>query len=331
MDSNRPEAAEFSIIENIYITPHEIGRGSYGTVYAAEYNGKPCVAKEIHPYLSHHQSGQNISTPLDIFIKEINTLSSLKHPSIVQFLGVYFKKDSHVPILVMERMWKNLYDLLAERPNQLPLLIKTHILYDVACGLQYLHGQKQPVVHRDLNANNILLSENLDAKIADLGQAKVLENLSVERLSTTPGNMAHMVPESLKHNPTYDLKLDIFSFGCTVIHLVTEKFPNPTDQFVSSGIGKNSFTKVSEVERRKEAITSIANSTVLLQQVVLQCLHDEPSCRPDISIVCAELTKYIEKLEIQLPEIAQQCKQDKLSLLFILKSQIDQLKRNKKQ
>ena len=171
--SNKPkllEAAEFSIIEDITIKAQELGRGSYGTVFAAVYDGKPCVAKEMHPYLSHHRGGQNAHTPLEIFFKEINTLSNLKHPSIVTFLGVYFRNRSHTPILVMERMWMSLTDLLEQRPRQLPLLIMTHILYDVACGLQYLHGQKKPVVHRDLNANNILLTENLDAKIADLGQ-----------------------------------------------------------------------------------------------------------------------------------------------------------------
>ena len=60
--------------------------------------------------------------------------------------------------------------------NQLPLLIKTHILYGVACGLQYLRGQNKPVVHHNLWANNILLTENMDAKITDLGHAKVLED-----------------------------------------------------------------------------------------------------------------------------------------------------------
>ena len=196
----------------------------------------------IHPFLKHEK--------LEIFVREINILSTLKHPSIVQFLGVYFMDKSHTPILVMEMMWKNLYDLLKEQPYQLFLLSKAHILYDVACGLQYLHSQKKPVVHRDLCPSNILLNENFIAKIADLGQAKPLHNESAQKLSTAPGNVAFMAPETLKKKPTYDTKLDVFSIGCTFIHLVTEKFPAPTDQFVESQGLEGSFHKVTEADRR---------------------------------------------------------------------------------
>jgi len=189
--------AKFSIInENFTIKSDELGRGSYGIVYAAEYYGKPCVAKELHAHLNQH----NTPEPLEDLYKEINTLASLKHPSIVQFLGVHFRSMSTPPILVMERMWKSLSDVLAEQPNQLSLFIKTHILYDVACGLQYLHGQNKPVIHRNLRASNILLNENKDAKITDLGQAKALEKLSVLLLSKTPQDLTCIAQKLVKKN-----------------------------------------------------------------------------------------------------------------------------------
>ena len=202
LDSNPKlaEMAKFSVIEDLTIAARELGRGSYGTVYAAVHSGKPCVAKELHPFLKHDKQ--------ETFIREINTLSTLKHPSIVQFLGVYSKDKSQTPILVMEMMWKNLYSLLEEQPKKLFLLTKAHILYDVACGLQYLHTQKKPVIHRDLHPSNILLNENLNAKIADLGQARPV---SSHKLTSAPGNIAYMAPETLKKKPTYDTKLDVFS------------------------------------------------------------------------------------------------------------------------
>ena len=315
------EIAKFSVIEDLTITAKELGRGSYGTVYAAVHNGKPCVAKEIHPYLKHDK--------LETFVREINTLSTLKHPSIVQFLGVHFKTKSHTPILVMELMWKNLYSLLEEQPNQLHLLTKVHILHDVTCGLQYLHSQKKPVVHRDLHPSNILLNENLIAKIADLGLAKPLHNESAQKLSTAPGNIYYMAPETLKKKPTYDTKLDVFSIGCTIIHLVTERFPAPTDQFVESKEHEGSFRKVSEVDRRIEYLT-LMKHVPMLQQTTRHCLEDAPTNRPTASDICKMLEEYIQKLESEVPLLAKRHKQDKLSLLQLLQSQEDQLERKRK-
>jgi len=304
------ETAQSHIIDDLTIVQNELGRGSYGIVYAAEYNGKPCVAKVMHPFLSSAKNYPRMNANMYI-IKEINTLSRLRHPSIVQFLGVYFKSDSCVPILVMERMWKDLCTQLEEQPNQLPLLIKTHILYDVACGLQYLHGLKEPVIHCCLGTSNIMLNENLEAKIVDFGQAtKHLENL--QKLSTCPGNPAYMPPEALKHNPVYDTKLDIFSFGCTIITLITEKFPMPTDQFITD---TTSYIKVSEVDRRMEYIDLMPSNNDLLKLITLQCLQDVPTCRPAASDICIKLEKHFQQFEVDSHEISKQYKQDKLFLI----------------
>ena len=267
--------AKFSVIEELTITPRELGRGSYYTVYAAYHSGKPCVAKQMHPFLKQDK--------LEYFCREINILSTIKHPSIVQFLGVYFMDKSQTPILVMEMMWKNLYDLLEEQPNQLFLLTKAHILYDVACGLQYLHSQKKPVVHRNLHPSKILLNENLNAKIADLGEAKQLEHASAQKLSTAPGNLPYMAPETLwPKKLKYDTKLDVFSLGCTIIHLVTEKFPAPADMFVESQKLDGSYERVTEANRRIEYLT-LMKDTPVLQHIAYQSLEDAPTRRPTAS------------------------------------------------
>ena len=317
LDSNPrlAEMAKFSVIEDLTIAAKELGRGSYGTVYAAVHSGKPCVAKELHPFLKHDKQ--------ETFVREINTLSTLKHPSIVQFLGVYSKDKSQTPILVMEMMWKNLYSLLEEQQKKLFLLTKAHILYDVACGLQYLHTQKKPVIHRDLHPSNILLNENLNAKIADLGQARPV---SSHKLTSAPGNIAYMAPETLKKKPTYDTKLDVFSLGCTIVHLVTEKFPAPSDQFVESENFEGSFQKVTEADRRVEYLKLMDHVSVL-KQLANHCLEDAATNRPTAGYICDELEKYIHKLESEAPELAKQHNKDKLSLLQLLQHQGSQLER----
>ena len=313
------------IIEDITITPHELGRGSYGTVYAAEYNGKPCVAKEMHPFLSQFVDKYG---SLEVCYKEINTLSTLKHPSIVQFLGVYFRENSEVPILVMEKMWKSLSTIVEDKMEQLPLLIKTHILYDVACGLQYLHGQKKPVIHRDLSANNVLVTEHLRAKIADLGQAKTLKSIKTQKLSTAPGNVLHMAPEALQHGSPYDFKIDIFSFGCTVLHLVTEELPCTTEKFVQSA--NNTFMQVSEADRRKKFIDLVASRSSVLHHIAIQCLDNKPTSRPDAVYIRNELKKYTQVQEADPVNTDSQYKLDILSLLKVIKSQEDQIQEKEK-
>jgi len=88
----------------------------------------------------------------------------------------------------------------------------------------------------------VLLAENFEAKIADLGLAKVVEPLTEQMLC----NLSHMPPEATKHKPVYNETLDVFSFSCVAIHTITEKFPTPTDQYKLS---EQSFIKVSEIER----------------------------------------------------------------------------------
>ena len=171
------------MIKDITITKSEIDRGSYGVIYKAIYSGKECVAKEIHSILI--ETGIKSNVVVQSFIREVNILSTLRHPSIVHFLGVHFREKSHVPILIMEKMWLRLGTLL-ER-SSIPLNFKVNILKDVACGLMYLHSHDPPILHHDLSTGNILLNKNLDAKIADLGLAKAQVTVKKQHLSTVPG------------------------------------------------------------------------------------------------------------------------------------------------
>ena len=307
------------LIEEVTIKDKELGRGSYGSVYAAIYHGKPCVAKKLHPFLPKVR-GKALQ---DIVIEECNILNKLKHPSIVQFYGVC-EDEFKIPIIIMEKLWRSLDALLEEKQNQVSLFTKTHILLDVACGLQYMHNQKIPVIHRDINTRNVMLTEHLQAKIIDLGQAKVLGDEEKQRLSAAPGNIAYMAPETLKTNPTYDTKADIFSLGCVIIYLVTERFPKPTEQFVRVKNKSNVFVKISELDRRKHFIDLMVCNCVL-KEMVYQCLKELPTDRPTASYICAELEKYVEQLQLMSPLLVEQHKQDKLSLLHMLQAKEKQL------
>ena len=110
-------------------------------------------------------------------------MTELRHPNIVQFLGLCFLEGSTLPVLVMERLDSSLDDLLETSPG-LPLALKLSLLTDVSRGLLYLHTQDPLVVHRDLSARNILLTSSLVAKISDLGNAHIV-NLQPGQLART--------------------------------------------------------------------------------------------------------------------------------------------------
>ena len=320
------DSAKFALIEKVSITQNEIGRGSYGVVYGAVYGGTQCVAKEIH----HKLIGEDVSnnTVVETFIKEINILSTLRHPNIVYFFGVHFREGSHVPVLIVERMWMSLAKLLEEQ-SSIPLVIKVHILHDVACGLKFLHDQDPPVMHRDLTANNILVNKSMDAKITDLGLATALEAINSQRLSTAPGSLAHMPPEALQSNPVYSTKLDIFSFGCVSLHTLTQQFPMPTDRFESSQLNKETFLKISECRRRWQYMEKIKDDYTYLVYLISCCIKDQPEYRPDADQVCKWIEDYWDKPEMKqnCPEsLINYCKQDKISLVTLLEQQTTRAK-----
>lgn len=160
----------------------EIGRGSYGRVFKVNYYGTLCAAKEIHSILLESVGRQELERTKTTYLRECRQCCVLRHPNIVQFLGLYYPPPTtqsssgiRLPVIVMELMEESLksYVEFAEQNSTIiPYLSKFSILQDVAQGLRYLHHQNPPVVHRDLSPNNILLTAHLVAKISGLGFAK---------------------------------------------------------------------------------------------------------------------------------------------------------------
>lgn len=186
-------------------------------------NETECAAKIIHSLISY---SSNVG---DRYIREISLLSNLRHPNIVQFLGICEISESSLPALVTEMMHSNLHDFL-ENPNlkdAIPLPHKKSILEDVSKGLIYLH--KENIVHRDLTAKNVLLTSSLVAKIADLGNSRILPEEDFGRLTMLPGTIDYMPPEAHDSNPDYTHKLDIFSFGHLTLFVMTQVSPKSID------------------------------------------------------------------------------------------------------
>ena len=153
-------------LTGVKIHNKELGPGGTGTVYEADYNGIPCAAKRVEPirlrYL--HTVGNRY------FLRECLLHSNLKHENIVKMLGVLYDttdQSSLNPFLVMELMKYTLDQLINEL--FIPMYVKLSILQDVSAGLCYLHSHN--IIHCGINPANILLTNDLVAKIGDFGDA----------------------------------------------------------------------------------------------------------------------------------------------------------------
>ena len=189
-------------------------------------------------------------------------------------MGVYFPPDSDTPILVMERLQVSLAQCLDE--VTLPLKIKYDILLDVANGLNYLHHKTPPIIHRDLTAQNILLTESFNAKISDLGVSKQICLTKSRSQTVVPGNAAVMPPEAFTDHLVYDHKLDVFSYGSLILHTFTQDLPIPVSQLPQDPLN--------EWQRRFAHIAKMGANHPMLP-IARNCLQNDPACRPAMGYI----------------------------------------------
>ena len=133
----------------VTVLGQELGKGAYAKVYSVKCGRKTqFAAKEIHEILQEGaQSPVEKRTLRDNFLREYQQCSKLSHPNIVRVIGVYYKSQQSLPVMVMEIMDDSLTMYIKRLPKDER---KGPILLDVAEGLQYLHAQKPiPIVHRD--------------------------------------------------------------------------------------------------------------------------------------------------------------------------------------
>lgn len=194
----------------------QIGKGSFGVVKLALWRGTDVAVKILH-------TRNNVAINTSEFDTEMNIISKLHHPNILQFLGSCASQNPY--IIVMEHMSKgSLYEHISGIYDKaLTYNMKINIVKDIAKGLAYLHNRKpQCIIHRDLKPSNILLTVSYKAKISDFGisclQAKSNE---IYKMTGETGTYRFMAPEVMKHS-SYSTKVDIWSFGMVIYNIFVE-------------------------------------------------------------------------------------------------------------
>jgi len=267
-----------------------LGTGSYGTVYKAMCDDLPCAGKILHPTL-FQSNDPGAMTIKKRFQRECSFLSEIRHPNIVQYLGLYQDPETQQQVLLMELMDDNLTRFLEQSREPLPYHTQVNICQDVALALAYLHSND--IIHRDLSSNNVLLiGAGNRAKITDFGMAKFFNQTSMTPLTMCPGTEVYMSPEALDNPPVYTKKLDTFSFGVLAIQIITRQFPKPGPRMKKVRDPRDPKRKLQEVvpetERRKSH-TDLIDSTHPLLLTAIDCLNDNEEKRPSAPELCHSL------------------------------------------
>ena len=287
-DEDIPAALRDCVIDNIGIGK-QIGRGANGKILEAKWEGIVVAVKEIHSIFMNEVSDREFQSFKRSFLRECEQSSRLRHPNIVRFLGIYHPPGARVPSLVMERLHCSLTSLLEDNPV-VPIGTKHSIIKDVALGLRYLHTRNPPIIHRDLSSNNVLLSKGMEGKIGDLGTARLVDPRRQSSMTKAPGTVDFMSPEALADiHIHYGKELDVFSFGCVMLHTLAHQWPTPSQAVIINPdtglpIGRT------EVGRRSQYFEEIDRSTSnVLIPLIESCLSNLPKNRPSIVRVCDQL------------------------------------------
>ena len=263
-----------------------LGEGAFGRVTKVYWNELPCAAKEIRDDLNLLNDKNAKRARKGFFVESLQLAGLLRHPNIVQYIGLW-KKPSGDDIIIMELLPRNsLTEYLegtVERICTIPLRVKRKILVDVCRAMIYLHNLRPCVLHRDLTSNNILLTNDFRAKVADFGQARFYADADQEKLSRQPGTKMYMPPEALRPEPKYGKPLDRFSFGCVTLQILTHTWPAPK-------VVANKRPHPWEDRKYLLSNPSPEQRDEFIQPIIIPCLDIKPEKRRTFEAIYHTLT-----------------------------------------
>ncbi|CAN6247795.1 unnamed protein product [Urochloa humidicola] len=284
MVSQRADIAERMIISldeiekatNNFDKARELGGGGHGTVYKG-------ILSSLH-IVAIKRSKIVIKREINEFINEVAILSQINHRNIVKLIGCCL--ETEVPLLVYEFISNGtLYNHLhVNNGTSLSWDHRLRIAVQIARALAYLHSYiSVPILHRDIKSPNILLDDNLTAKLSDFGASRFIP---VERTgidTVVQGTLGYLDPMyySTGH---FSNKSDVYSFGVLLIELLTRKKPDSYRSPEGFGLVKRFCNLLSEGN-----IIHILDSQVVdeggsevddVAKLATQCLELRCSDRP---------------------------------------------------
>ncbi|TYJ15785.1 hypothetical protein E1A91_A10G206700v1 [Gossypium mustelinum] len=274
-----------------------IGSGGYGSVYkAALPTGQVVAVKKLH------QSEDSILiNNLKAFESEIIALLELRHRNIVQMYGFCsHPKHSFLIYEFMERGSLRMVLSNNEQAKELDWKKRLNVVKGLANALTYMHHEhSQPIVHRDISSNNVLLDLDYEARVSDFGTARILKPDS-SNWTSLAGTYGYIAPE-LAYTMRVDEKCDVYSFGVLTIEVLMGTHPGDLLSYLSSSASASTLPFMSNDQHvlLKDVIDKrlsppeieAAEGVVSTIKIAFACLNDNPQHRPTMQQVAQALSR----------------------------------------
>jgi len=197
-----------------YKIVEKLGEGGMGIVYKAHDTKLDRIV--ALKFLPHHLTANEAEKAR--FLQEARAASALNHPNVCTIFDI--KVEQGQQFIVMEYVeGKTLRDALRET-----LKPETAVGYATQIGEALAEAHAKGIVHRDVKAENIMVTAKGQIKVMDFGLAKLKGSLKLTRTSSTVGTLAYMAPEQIQGGEV-DARSDIFSFGIVLYEMLTGKLP----------------------------------------------------------------------------------------------------------
>ncbi|XP_037126082.1 serine/threonine-protein kinase TAO1-like isoform X2 [Syngnathus acus] len=258
-----PDVAELFFKEDpekLFSDLREIGHGSFGAVYFAH----DVRTNEVVAIKKMSYSGKQSNEKWQDIIKEVKFLRRIRHPNSIEYKGCYLRE--HTAWLVMEYCLGSASDLLEVHKKPLQEVEIAAITHGALQGLAYLHSHN--MIHRDVKAGNILLTEPGQVKLADFGSASI-----ASPANSFVGTPYWMAPEVIlaMDEGQYDGKVDVWSLGITCIELAERKPPL---------FNMNAMSALYHIAQNESPVLQSSEWSDYFRNFVDSCLQKIPQDRP---------------------------------------------------
>ena len=218
------------VLRNRYKIRERIGQGGMGNIYLADdqrLEGRQCALKEVE--YDRNTPKNLLDEAREQFLREATVLARLDHPNLPKVSD--FFSISQRDYLVMDFVpGKDLRTILQQTRQKNTFIPEDEVLdwaIQLMAALSYLHKQKPPLVHRDIKPSNLKITPDGLLKLVDFGLVKILapDELTVTIIQGRGTALYTPLEQYGDDGRHTDSRSDIYSFGATLYHLLTNTPP----------------------------------------------------------------------------------------------------------